>query len=90
MRGNVDLGLLTLREIDQPFYRCWFEATPAFEDIAKMFMTELASLDAGDIDLWECDYQRILDLGLTLSSSEGGLIDDFLLHVSNCEAWFRC
>jgi hypothetical protein len=98
MRGDVQLGVLTLYDLDQPWFYCHFEPEPAFEQVRPLFAAEqeLLNDDSGtdfdedaDEDAWVRAYQDIQRLGLLLIPDVGEVIDDFLLHIDGTEAWFR-
>ena len=87
MRGETDLGTLTLHDIDQPFCYCHFVPAAAFEHVRPLFDVELNILepkDAGeqsgsdfDPDAWEAASQAVVALGLRLIPGVGEPIDDF-------------
>jgi hypothetical protein len=83
-------GYLRLRGVDQPFFMCDFEPTPAFAEVAQLFAAELASMEGGDTTLWEKDYAKIDELDLELSGvDEAPSIHAPLLHIEGATAWFR-
>jgi hypothetical protein len=90
--GNV-LGTLTYRTVDQPFFHCHFSPTADFAEVAHLYAAELKSLDAGLMERWERDYEKILALGLKLVPVDPDTsppIEEFLLHIDGDTAWFRC
>jgi hypothetical protein len=48
--GDVQLGALWLSDIDQPWYCCLFEPTPAFETVRPLYAAMDEALRAGDAD----------------------------------------
>ena len=93
VRGGKTFGTLTLRSVDQPFLLCDFRPTADFTEIAPLFATELEALNAGLMDRWEQDYEKIVALGLKLipvDAETSPTIEEFLLHIDGDEAWFRC
>ncbi len=94
-RGYERLGTLEVVNIDQPWFMCKFEATPAFEQFRPLFDEELRLLeqdrqDDNDWEEWEAAYSRIEELGLCIGALDGGNdITDFLVHIEGEEAWFR-
>jgi hypothetical protein len=94
MRGNAQLGTLTVHGIDQPVFRCHFVPEPACEQGRPLFAAVLEMLndDSGtdfDEDTWIRAYQDIQTRGLLLIPDVGEAIDDFLLHSDGNEAWCR-
>lgn len=94
MHGDTRLGLLTLYEIDQPWFNCRFEAEAAFEEIRPLFDAELQAMEAEPAletkhDKWEKAYDAIDALNLYLVSNAGETIGPMLLHIRDDEAWFR-
>ncbi len=94
-RGYERLGTLEIVGIDQPWFMCKFEATPAFEPFRPLFDEELKLLeqerdDDKDWADWETAYSRIDELGLCIGALDGGNdITEFLLHIKGEEARFR-
>lgn len=89
-RGGVTLGILTLDDVDQPWFYCHFEPTEAFEEIKPLFDEELHLLEADEMDAWDKVYEAILSLGLRLQSlDDNTAIEEFLLHIDGNQAWFR-
>ena len=90
VKDGVRLGSLTHTRSDQPFHYYYFEPTQAFAEIAPLFVRELRSLNGDDADQWVRDYDRIERLQLALVAPDGSAqIDQFILHVSGNELWFR-
>jgi hypothetical protein len=48
--GDLRLGALWLSDVDQPWYYCAFEPTPAFEAIRPLFEAANKALRARDFD----------------------------------------
>ncbi len=48
--GNIRLGALWLSGIDQPWYHCVFEPTPAFETVRPLYAAMLEAAQSGDAD----------------------------------------
>jgi hypothetical protein len=91
MRADTVLGTLGASTLDQPWQFCRFEPTLAFADVAGLFQRELELLNGGDIAEWEEAYDAIDALELRLVRPDSGdVIREFILHVEDGEAWFRC
>jgi hypothetical protein len=88
--GDVHLGTLTHDSDEMPWHIGTFRATPAFEEVCSLFDQELASLNAGRMDEWDCIQKKIALLGLRLEQQGTGLtIHKFLLHIQGAKAWWR-
>jgi hypothetical protein len=89
--GAEKLGILTFKEIDQPWVVCYFQAEPAFAKYESYFKEELRLLDLDDMTSWEQAYSAIDGLGLVLEpvNHEEEKITDFILHIEGDEASFR-
>jgi hypothetical protein len=91
-RGVTLLGTLTDCTPYQPFFVCHFTPAPAFEEVASLFEEELRVSNTLDEDpeAWETTYEALLAHDLKLVSlHDGGIIEEFLLHISGDTAWFR-
>ena len=84
------LGMLRLKDIDQPWFYCDFEPTEAFQTVQPLFTKELEFLNNNQMEEWEEAYQKIDDLKLSLcGKAEENVITEFLLHIEEEVAWFR-
>lgn len=95
-RGDTLLGILRLKEIDQPFFHCEFQETEAFASVKPLFDQEWSlfrQLDSGDVasvQAWQAAVDALSTLGMTLVSHEdGAILDDFLLRILPDRATFR-
>jgi hypothetical protein len=92
MQARTLLGTLTLDEIDQPWFRCHFTATPAWEDVRPILEEWTHSIEAEEPDSPRAEQAlRAVDaLGLVLVPADGKEpIDDFFIHVRGTRASFR-
>jgi hypothetical protein len=48
--AGTPLGALRLAEVDQPWYRCTFDPTPAFDSVRALFAAFDEAVQAGDVD----------------------------------------
>jgi hypothetical protein len=88
--GQEVFGVLTRKEIDQPWTFCVFEPTPAFEQYRALFEEELQLLNRDDIEHWQQAYHKITSLGFTLEPvGTEDAITEFILHIDGGAAWFR-
>jgi hypothetical protein len=92
MRGDTQLGILTVYDLDMPWFLCRFVPDAAFENVRPLFDAELDVLNKAGTDFdperWEKAYQDIEALGLCLIPDAGEKIGRFLLHIKDTEAWF--
>jgi hypothetical protein len=87
MQGEIILGTLTFKDIDFPWVNCTFEPTPDFNAVKPLFDAELRAQE----DEWDQVYDKIFALGLQLVNHERNqCIDEFLLHIEDDWASFRC
>lgn len=89
MRGGALLGTLTVYDIDQPVFRCYFKPEPAFEQIRHLWDTENLTFMENDEEAFDQAYQDIQALGLRLMRDNGDEIDTFDLGIDGSEACFR-
>ena len=89
MRGESRLGLLDLREVDQPFFHCFFAPDAAFATYEKLFESEALALSGGGAE-YESLVLQIEELDLRLVGNESGeTIEAPLIHINRHDAWFR-
>jgi hypothetical protein len=89
-RDGEELGTLTWTGTDQPFHQYRFDAGPGFDDLKPLFEEELQLLNEDRMVDWEAAYQRILDSGLRIESSDGSQsLLEFILHIDGAAAWMR-
>lgn len=91
-RGNILLAVLSnIQLYDWPWYRCIFQPTLAFESYRSLFDQELELLeDKGATEEWDAAYEKIENLGLTLSDpGQEKTTKLFLLHVNGETARFK-
>lgn len=87
---DILLGTLRSYDFDFPWINCKFEPTEAFQAVKPLFDEEVRLINDEDMENWETVYLRIDELNLKLINVENdNVIDDFLLHIENDEAWFR-
>ena len=90
-RGAEVLAELLLTEVDQPWLFCSFQPAVAYSSVAAFFANDAALLKSGDYDAREAAMEAIDSLGLTLvNTSSGESFSEFLLHIQEGKAWFRC
>ncbi|MGW3144036.1 hypothetical protein ACWDG1_05000 [Streptomyces sp. NPDC001177] len=92
VQGHTLLGALTLDGIDQPWFRCRFTGTPAWEDARSILEEWTHSIEAEEPDSPRVEQVlRAVDaLHLALVPADGNEpIDDFLIHVRGAQASFR-
>ncbi|HEY0428549.1 MAG TPA: hypothetical protein VGC76_12280 [Pyrinomonadaceae bacterium] len=84
------LGTLRSYDLDFPWAICKFEATEEFQKIKPIFDEELKLSESEDFEKWKEVYKQIESLNLKLISAEDErIIEEFLLHIKDDEAWFR-
>ncbi|MFI7315769.1 hypothetical protein [Streptomyces venezuelae] len=91
-QADTLLGTLTLDEIDQPWFRCHFTGTPAWDDVRPILEEWTQSIEAEEPDPPRVEQaMRAVDgLRLSLVPTEGGeSLVDFLIHVRGGQASFR-
>lgn len=89
MRGDTCLGLLTLRNVDQPMFDCHFAPRPEFSAYESLFEAEARALETGDA-AYDHLAAQVEDLGLMLVGHQSGsTVDGPLIHISKGAAWFR-
>ncbi|MFB7134416.1 hypothetical protein ACFCZY_22695 [Streptomyces sp. NPDC056237] len=92
MQAHTLLGTLTLDEIDQPWFRCHFTGTQAWEDVRPVLEEWTHSIEPEEPDPPKVDQAlRSVDaLHLALVPTDGNEpIDDFLIHIRGSRASFR-
>lgn len=90
MTGDLTLGRLSLREMDQPFFFCDFTPSLDFDQFAPVFARDAAAIERHDEVAQEDAGEAIDELGLRLvHDSDGSIIEELLIHISGNEAWFR-
>ena len=90
MAGDLTLGRLSLREVDQPFFFCQFTPSVDFAQVAPVFARDAAAIEGHDQVAQEDAGEAMDELGLRLvHESDGSIIEELLIHVSGNEAWFR-
>ena len=89
-QGDTLLGTLRSYDFDFPWINCKFEPTEAFQAVKSLFDEEIRLLHNNDMENWETVYIKIYELNLKLINvNNSNVIDEFLLHIENDEAWFR-
>jgi RHS repeat-associated protein len=94
-QGDMVLGRLLNPVLNQPWFNCEFEPTPEFSRVKPLFDKEITLLNSGLVTPeneaeWEKAVDEIDALRLALHAlGSGSVIQDFLLHIQDKEAWFR-
>ncbi|MEV8015886.1 hypothetical protein AB0O76_05930 [Streptomyces sp. NPDC086554] len=92
IQANNLLGTLTLDEIDQPWFRCHFTGTSAWEGVRPILEEWTHSIEAEQPDPPRVNRAMgaVDALELSLVPADGSEpIDDFLIHVRGTQASFR-
>lgn len=90
MTGDLTLGRLNLRKVDQPFLFCEFTPSDDFAQFAPVFARDAAAIEGHDQAAQEDAGEAMDELGLRLvHEADGSIIEELLIHVSGNKAWFR-
>lgn len=92
MQAGTRVGTLTLDHIDQPWFRCTFTGTSAWEAIRPILEAWTHSVEGAEPDhpAVERALEAVDALQLTLVPPDGSdPIDDFLIHIRGSQASFR-
>ncbi|MFD9476240.1 hypothetical protein [Streptomyces nojiriensis] len=88
MRQEDLLGELVIDEAGFPWLNGRFVPTPTFRGVKPWFDESLALTEAEEYERFDDSYARIA--GTLSLVAPSGPVAEFLLHISDDRAWFRC
>ncbi|MDC0766751.1 hypothetical protein [Streptomyces sp. HD] len=84
------LGVVTLTEIDQPWFRCEFALSKGWEQVEHLFQAQATAVDSGDQQRMSEAIGAVRNLQLKLHPSDGGeAITPIMIHIRGRKANFR-
>ena len=89
--GDTLVGSIDVTGVDQPWFTGRFYPEPGFAEFRDLFKRELALVEGNfddEIAQWEELYRRLSDR-LRLLKPDGTVVSEYLLHISDSDAWFR-
>ncbi|WP_426567281.1 hypothetical protein [Streptomyces canus] len=88
--GDTRLGILTLTEIDQPWFRCEFAPGEGWEQVEQLFQAQAAAVDSGDQQRMMEAIGAVRNLQLKLHLRDGGeVITPIMIQIRGNKANFR-
>ncbi|MFE9975692.1 hypothetical protein ACFYRD_34475 [Streptomyces hirsutus] len=89
-KGNTPLGVLSLVEIDQPWFRCVFTPGEGWEKVGHLFEAQAEAVDSGDQHGMMQAIGAVRGLALELRSQETDeTIIPIMLQIRGDRANFR-
>ncbi|MGP3953890.1 hypothetical protein [Streptomyces sp. 7N604] len=89
--GEALLGVVTLIDIDQPWFRCHFEPADSWGDFAQLFETLARVVDEGIAQDASAALKAVHDLDLRLIPEEGvgEVVRPVIIQIRGDRANFR-
>ncbi|MFG1663786.1 hypothetical protein [Streptomyces sp. Y7] len=85
------LGIVSLAEIDQPWFRCEFAPSEGWQEFEYLFQEQAAAVDSGDQQrmMEAIGAVRGLQLELQPQEDDGEAITPIMIQIRGNEANFR-
>jgi hypothetical protein len=86
--NDIDVGILKLNNIDQPWFHCFFEKKDTFDKYQSVFDEESILLEGDDEEMWMDTLEEIEKLDIKIIGEDEN-INNLIIHISGDTAYFR-